>query len=204
MAPFTLEHFGNPSSSHIYGVSSKSAIKAARLAVRSLIGLDCTNESNEDLIFTSCGTESDNGAISIALHHFSTRPDSGAAVPRVISSSIEHPGVINFLLHLKAEGRINLCILPVDSQGFVSLSDLEGSLTTDTALVTIMHSNNEVGVIQPLKKISKTIQDFNLANKVDILLHSDIAQSLGKCNCMLCTVVHQASVPVTLFSLQAR
>ena len=117
----------------------------------------------------------------------------------MITSSIEHPGIINFLLHLQAERRIDLCVLPVDEQGFISIPQLEQALTPATALVTVMHSNNEVGVIQPMRQISRAVRAFNASSGADVLLHSDVAQSLGalQCSAVQCSAV-QCSAPTVL------
>jgi cysteine desulfurase len=98
----------------------------------------------------------------------------------VITTSVEHPAILAYLKHLQKYGRIDLIVLPVTKEGFVLIEDVEQHLTTSCALVTIMHSNNEVGTIQPIGKISKAIQDFNSQNGCSILFHSDAAQSAGK------------------------
>jgi len=182
--PFTLEHFGNPSSSHVFGASSKVAIDMARSQVMSLLDPQFQGGLTRDIVFTSCGTESDNGAITIALHHYNSRPKTGRAgadgLPQVIASSIEHPGILKHLQHLQTHSVIELCLLPVDSQGFVCLEQLRVLLGPTTALVTIMHSNNEVGVIQSLRVVADLVRASNAECGADTLFHSDVAQSLGK------------------------
>lgn len=176
--PYLTACFGNPSSSHAFGKPCKNALITSRTQIGRLV--NATNPQQE-IYFTSCGTESDNFAIDIALHNYRQQNDAvGYDVPKVITSAIEHPAILNYLKHLQKSKFIDLVILGVDSEGFVNLAELERSLSDNTALVTIMHSNNEVGTIQPLRRISKLIHSYNERRKVQILLHSDAAQSLGK------------------------
>lgn len=183
MEPYFTLYFGNPSSSHLFGPTSKRAIELARFQVAKLIS--CTAPYDE-IIFTGCGTESDNRAIDIAIHQYlkqrglSMRTCPDELLPEVVTSPIEHPAVLCYLRDLKNQGLIKLHILPVNSEGFVTLSEVEKVLTKNTALVTIMHSNNEVGTLQPIRAISRVIQNFNRREKTKILFHSDAAQSVGK------------------------
>ena len=220
MLPFTSTHFGNPSSSHCYGKLSKTAIITARKSVAKLIN----SESDSCIVFTGCGTESDNRAIDIAIHHYYTRSKSNntalpLTLPRIVTSAIEHPGILKYLQYLvegipgrEMQPRIDLVILPVNKEGFVELDVLKGALTPTTVLVTIMHSNNEVGTIQPIKKISIIIKQYNMDNNVDILLHSDAAQSFGKVmvdvqylGVDMCTIVgHKFGAPKGIAALYIR
>ena len=179
IAPFIASCFGNPSSSHIFSDPAKLAVRTARTLVGNLI-----NSANpeREIYFTSCGTESDNRAIDIAIaHHINClAPGSGSILPNIITSAIEHPAVLCYLRLLKSQGKISLTVIEVDESGLVRDELIQSSLSIATALVTIMHSNNEVGTIQPLRKIADAVKAFNKANKVHILLHSDAAQSIGK------------------------
>lgn len=183
MEPFFTIHFGNPSSSHLFGPDAKRAIDLARLQVAKMIS--CTSPS-EEIVFTSCGTESDNSAIDIAIFQYLKRRQLTPRtcpieqLPEIITTAIEHPAVLCYLRNLKLDGSIKLVILSVNSEGFVSLNELERVLTVNTALVSIMHSNNEVGTLQPIRAISHTISAFNRRNKTKVLFHSDAAQSVGK------------------------
>jgi cysteine desulfurase len=162
MRPFLEEHFGNPSSTHGYGLQTKRAIEIARQQVATL--LSC--QPNE-IVFTSGGTESNNYAIrGAALAH---RQKGN----HIITTQIEHPAVIEVCKYLEEQG-FRITYLPVDELGMVSVSAVEAAITAQTVLITIMHANNEVGTIQPIKQISK------LAEKHGIILHTDAAQSLGK------------------------
>ena len=178
MLPYTCERFGNPSSLHVYGESSAKCVRDARANIRSLIGA-C---NNHNIVFTSCGTESDNRAIDIALSaaRHSRKTSQGKLkyyTPHVVTCSIEHPAVLVYLQHLAYTGEIQLSIVPVDGAGVVSADDVESALSDDTAMVTIMHSNNEVGVLQPIEDIARRVH----ARKGQyIFVHTDAAQSLGK------------------------
>jgi len=162
MTPFLYEHFGNPSSSHPYGVVTKRAIEAARAEVATLLGCQPA-----EVIFTSGGTESNNYAIKgVAL----AGRDRGN---HVITSAVEHPAVTEVCAWLKGQG-FRITVLAVDEYGMVDPADLERAITPDTLLVTVMHANNEVGTIQPIAELAE------IAHRHGALLHTDAAQSVGK------------------------
>lgn len=163
MFPFFKEHFGNPSSSHIYGKSAKEAVIHAREQVAKLI-----NSEPDEILFTSGGTESDNHAIiGTALANM----EKGK---HIITSQIEHPAVLETLQYLQERFGFKITYLPVDSYGLVDPSDVERAITKQTVLITIMHANNEVGTIEPIEEIGK------IAKQKDTTFHSDAAQSCGK------------------------
>jgi cysteine desulfurase len=162
MAPYLYEHFGNPSSSHPFGVATKRAVEAARTQVAAV--LEC---QPSQVIFTSGGTESNNHAIKgAALAH----RDQG---DQIITSSVEHPAVIQVCHWLETQG-FRLTVLPVDESGLVTPADLERVITPDTLLVTVMHANNEVGTVQPVAALAE------IAHRHGALMHTDAAQSVGK------------------------
>ncbi|MCD4817383.1 MAG: cysteine desulfurase [Candidatus Cloacimonetes bacterium] len=164
MRPFLDEYFGNPSSSHIYGLKTKMAVENAREQVAKLINCEPT-----EIIFTSGGTEANNFAIrGIAFAH----QNRGN---HIITSSIEHPAVIQVCKYLEKFG-FETTYLPVDKFGMVNHQDVEAAIRNETILITIMHANNEVGTIQPIAKIGE------IAQKHNIFFHTDAAQSLGKIN----------------------
>ena len=162
MVPYLYEHFGNPSSSHPYGVATKQAVEAARTEVATLLGCQ-----PDEVIFTSGGTESNNYAIK------------GAALANwgrgkhIITSAVEHPAVAEVCHWLEEQG-FRVTVLPVDEFGLVDPADLEQAITTDTLLVTVMHANNEVGTIQPIAELA------GIAHRHGALMHIDAAQSVGK------------------------
>lgn len=163
MRPYLEEHFGNPSSSHSFGVQTKDAVENARRQVASLL-----NCQPDEIVFTSGGTEANNYAIrGIAF----SRQNEGN---HIITTQIEHPAVIEVCKFLEEHG-FEVTYLPVDEFGLVSVSDVEKAIRkTKTILITIMHANNEVGTIQPIEEISK------LARGRGIIMHTDAAQSVGK------------------------
>jgi cysteine desulfurase len=167
--------FGNPSSGHIYGDIAKNIVAEARRNVGNLINTPYP----DSIIFTSCGTESDNRAIDLALHIFHTNNPS-VILPIIITSIIEHPAISKYLLYLQTMKRISLHIVTVNNEGFVSADDVEALFNPKVALVTIMQSNNEVGTIQPIRDIGQRINKYNTDNNCQIIFHSDAAQSIGK------------------------
>ncbi|HSM26412.1 MAG TPA: cysteine desulfurase family protein, partial [Anaerolineaceae bacterium] len=162
MLPYLFDHFGNPSSSHIFGVHTKMAVEFARKQVADLIGA-----RPSEVIFTSGGTEANNYAINgYCLNH----QNRGK---HIITSSIEHPAVIEVCNNLLNDG-FELTVLPVDHTGMVNVNELKSAIRDDTILISIMHANNEVGTIQPIREIAR------IANEHQIVFHSDAAQSTGK------------------------
>ena len=162
MLPYFQTGFGNPSSSYSIGRENLRAVNRARKQVADLI-----NARPEEITFTSGGTESNNHAIlGTAIAH----QEKGK---HLITSEIEHPAVTNVCLHLAALGW-EITWLSVDRTGKVDPKYLESAIRPDTVLVSIMHANNEVGTIQPIKEISEITRHKN------ILLHTDAAQSIGK------------------------
>ena len=160
MAECLRHNFGNPSSAHPYGEKAKKAVEDARGKVANLI-----RAVPDEIIFTSGGTEANNLAIFGTAQMFK----SG----HIISSSIEHPSVMNTLKHL--EGRnFRITYLPVDKYGIIDPDDLKKHIKSNTFLITIMHSNNETGSIQPIAEIG------DIAKGKGIVFHCDAAQSVGK------------------------
>ena len=161
MLPYFGELYGNPSSMHSFGGQVGRKIKTAREQVASLL-----NAFPEEIVFTSCGTESDNSAIRSALF---TQPDK----KHVIISRVEHPAVRALCAHLATQG-YRITELPVDKSGLLDLENLEKSMTPDTAIVSLMWGNNETGVIFPVEQAAA------LAHQRGILFHTDAVQSVGK------------------------
>lgn len=167
MLPFLTQHFGNASSSHAYGKLTRRAIDASRTNVAKLI-----EATPDEIIFTSCGTESNNTVLySCAM---AARAKSRDAPPHIVTSCIEHPAVLACVTHLAQQGLVTYTAVPVDSEGLVNPADVEAAITPETALVSIMHSNNEVGSLQPIKEIAQ------IARSRGVLMHTDAAQSMGR------------------------
>lgn len=162
MLPFIQTFFGNPSSSYSIGRGNKEAINKARKQVANLI-----NAKPEEIVFTSCATESNN----LAIHGFVlANKDKGK---HIITSAIEHPAVTEVCKYLNSLG-FEITYLPVDTFGMVNPKDVENAVRPDTVLITIMHANNEVGTIQPIGEIA------TIAKQKNIIFHTDAAQSVGK------------------------
>ncbi len=162
MKPFLDNYFGNPSSSHKYGIETKMAVEKARKQLALLMNCDV-----EEIVFTSGGSESNNYAIKgYALAH---RRQGN----HIITSSVEHPAVLEVCRYLETKG-FEVSYLPVDAQGRVSPAQLKAAIKPSTILVSIMHANNEVGVIEPIAELAA------IAHKQGVVFHSDGAQSVGK------------------------
>jgi cysteine desulfurase len=156
------EEFGNPSSSHLYGTEPEQAVNKAREQIAG--PLNCRPQ---EIIFTSGGTESNNYAIKGAAQAYRHKGN------HIITSQIEHPAVLEVCAYLEDKG-FEVTYLAVDEYGLVNTADVKNAIRADTILITIMHANNEVGTIQPIREISA------LAREHGILLHTDAAQSIGK------------------------
>ncbi|MFO7525720.1 MAG: selenide, water dikinase SelD [Ignavibacteriaceae bacterium] len=162
MLPFIHTHFGNPSSSHLFGTEAKRAVEKARKQVADLL-----NCNVDEIVFTSGGSESNNYAIRGAA--FANRTKGN----QIITSSVEHPAVTEVCSFLERCG-FKITYLPVDEYGMVDPQSVLDSITSQTIMITVMHANNEVGTIQPINEIGKIAQEHG------IIFHSDCAQSVGK------------------------
>lgn len=161
MAWFLREHFGNPSSLYPIGRKVKEIMNEARERVAGSLGVD-----RGEIFFTGSGTESDNFAVFGTL-------DAAPEKNEFVTSAIEHPAVIEAAKALERRG-VKVTYLPVDEYGTVSLDDLRSALTPKTALVSVMHANNEIGTIQPIPEIVR------IARERDVPVHTDAVQSFGK------------------------
>jgi cysteine desulfurase len=161
MAPWLREGFGNPSSDHVFGRRARAAVDRARAEVAALIGA-----GDDEIVFTSGGTEANN----LAIFGVMQRQPPGR---RVLTSTIEHPATSVPCRRLEAQG-FGVDRIAVDSGGRVRTDRARDAIGSSTALVSVMHSNNETGVIQPLAELSR------LARSAGALVHTDAAQSAGK------------------------
>ncbi|MEM9411981.1 MAG: cysteine desulfurase family protein [Planctomycetota bacterium] len=164
MQPFFMEHFGNPSSSHSFGRAAAEAIEDARGKVAGMI-----NSNPDEIVFTSGGTEANNLALKGAL----LKTTGGIPGGHLIISSIEHPAITAPARFLERLG-IDLTIVPCDSQGIVDPDEIRSAIRPDTVLVSVMHSNNEVGSLQLIEEISQICREH------EVLIHTDASQSCGK------------------------
>lgn len=164
MLPFFSGDFGNASSIHTVGQRARAAVETAREQVAALV-----NARPQEIVFTSGGTESDNHAIFGVIQPL--LPSSPR--PHIITSSIEHEAVLNTCQALEKQGAA-VTFLPVSRDGAIPLDALRNSIRPETALITLMHANNELGTIQPLAEIGR------IAAEHDIHFHTDAVQSAGK------------------------
>lgn len=163
MLPFLQEDaFGNPSSIYSYGREARSAVEEAREKIAGLIGA-----KPEEIFFTSGGTEADNLALVGAAAAYENKGR------HIITSSIEHHAVLDTAQYLMGHG-FKVTFLPVTPEGLVQVEDVKKAITDETILISVMHVNNEVGTIQPIREIGQ------LARERGIIFHTDAVQSIGK------------------------
>jgi cysteine desulfurase len=161
MLPYFSEYYGNPSSMHFFGGQVQKKVDEARAKVADFLGTD-----PPEIVFTSCGTESDNAAILGTLDSFPEKR-------HLITTRVEHPAVGNLSTYLGRKG-YRITELSVDREGRLDLDELKESLTDETALVTIMYANNETGVIFPIEEIG------DIVKAKGIPFHTDAVQAAGK------------------------
>ena len=161
MMPYFRNLYGNPSSMHSFGGQVAQKIREAREQAAALIGA-----TPEEIIYTSCGTESDNAAIRSAL---AAHPDRR----HIVTTRVEHPAVKSLCAHLTRQG-YRVTELPVDKNGLLDMDQFERSLSADTAVVSLMWANNETGVLFPVEQAAE------IAREKGILFHTDAVQAVGK------------------------
>jgi len=161
MLPFLSENYGNPSSMHSFGGDVATNIKQARENVAALIGATA-----DEIVFTSCGTESDGTAIRAAIE---SNPDK----KHILTTRVEHPAIKSLYETLSKKG-YRVTFVPVDGQGRLDLDYLYDNLSEDTAVVSVMWANNETGVIFPIEEISREVKSRG------IVFHTDAVQAVGK------------------------
>lgn len=163
MLPLFTEQFGNASSKHEFGEEGAAALRDARRQVQELIGA----ASEQEIVFTSGGTESDNAAICSALQSQADRNE-------IITSQVEHPAVLALCEHLEKSGRAKIHYIPVDTHGRLDEDAYRRALSAKVACVSLMWANNETGVVFPIERFAK------LAHEAGALFHSDAVQAAGK------------------------
>ena len=161
MLPYFTNSFGNPSSIYACGQDAKEAIEGARASVAALIGA-----RDEEIIFTSGGTEADNAALKGVAYA------RGGRGQHIITSSIEHHAILETSHFLETQG-FEITYLPVDEYGMVDPDDVRRAITDKTIIVSIMHANNEVGTIQPVAEIAR------ITREAGVYLHTDAVQAVG-------------------------
>ncbi|MCK5695465.1 MAG: cysteine desulfurase NifS [Desulfobacula sp.] len=162
MLPYFGELYGNPSSMHTFGDQVDKKMKQARQRVADFINAD-----PDEIIFTSCGTESDNSAIYSAINAYPEKK-------HIITSNVEHPAVNKFYQQLQKTKGYEVTFVPVDKKGLLDLDLLYNSISDNTAIISLMWANNETGVMFPIEEIAKK------ANEKGVLFHTDAIQAAGK------------------------
>jgi cysteine desulfurase len=176
MLPYFHDLYGNPSSMHSFGGQVGAKLKEARQKMASLIGA-----TPDEILVTSCGSESDNTAIRATLESY---PDK----KHIITTRVEHPAILNLCEYL-AENGYRVTFLPVDRQGRLNPEDLYKSLSDNTAIVSIMWANNETGVIFPIEEMARVVRERG------VVFHTDAVQAVGK------IPINVQQVPVDMLSL---
>ncbi len=161
MQPYLSELYGNPSSMHTFGGQLHRKVEEAREKVAALIGAEPA-----EIIFTSCGTESDNTAIMSALESYPNKR-------HVITTRVEHPAILNFCKYLQRKG-YRVTFIPVNKAGNLDIDTLHACLDDDTAIVSVMYANNETGVIFPVEEIAEFVKNRGA------IFHTDAVQVIGK------------------------
>lgn len=176
MLPYLSELYGNPSSMHVFGGQVAEAVDTARERMAALLGAD-----PDEIIFTSCGSESDNTAVWSAIR---TQPEKR----HLITTRVEHPAVLNVMQYWERQG-YRVTYLSVDGKGRLDLDEYAAALSEDTALASIMFANNEVGNIYPIQRMAE------MAKERGVLFHTDAVQAVGK------TPIDLAHLPADMLSL---
>ena len=168
MRPYLCEKYGNPSSIYTFGGELAADIERARIEVAELLGASWRNNLGQatEIIFTSCGTESDNAALRSALEVQSGRR-------KIVTSKVEPPAILNLCRELEREG-YTVETIGVDGDGRLDMSALERAVDSETALVTLMWANNEIGNIYPVEEVAR------IAHRAGALFHTDAVQAAGK------------------------
>lgn len=178
MKPYFMQKFGNASEPHSFGQEARIAVEQARKQVA-----DAINSAPFEITLTSCATESINLAHKGLIE--ATTKQSPDIKPHIITTSIEHKAVLETCRHLEEMKLAEVTYLPVDQYGLINIEDLKKSIKPNTALISVMYVNNEVGTIQPIEEIGQLVKEINkkLPNNRRIYFHTDATQAIGHLNC---------------------
>ena len=177
MLPFFNDLYGNPSSAHAFGGQVQKKVDQARGAIASFF-----QAQPWDIVFTSCGTESDNTAIRSALQ---AQPGKR----HIVTTRVEHPAILSLCQHLEKHEDCSVTYLAVDNQGRLDLDQIKESITDETAIVSVMWANNETGVVFPIPEIAEIVKSKG------VIFHSDAVQAVGK------LPIDLTRIPVDMLSL---
>ncbi|MCD6460064.1 cysteine desulfurase NifS [bacterium] len=176
MMPYLSNEYGNPSSMHFFGGKINRKLNEAREQIADII-----NARPDEIIFTSCGTESDNTALMSTLECYPQKP-------HIVTTRVEHSAIMNMCKYLSRKG-ISVTYLPVDRNGMIDLNQLEDSISESTAIVSIMFANNETGVVYPIDKIA------SITKAKGAVFHTDAVQAVGK------IPIDLSKIPIDILSL---
>jgi len=176
MMPYLKDKYGNPSSIHKFGQEASEAIDEAREKVAKFLGC-----KSSEIIFTGSASESDNLAIGGVIKAIRRQKQAGEKI-HVITSRIEHKAILETLKDLEREG-VKVSYLPVGRDGIINLDDLKAEITPETDLISIMYANNEMGAIQPIKKIGQIVAEINKKEEHPVYFHTDAVQAAQWLNC---------------------
>lgn len=174
MESYLKQEYGNPSSIHSLGQEAKVAVDKARERLSSFL-----NCSPSEVIFTGSATEANNLALQGLVRSLDSKP-------HIITSAIEHHAILHPVEYLEEEGLVEATYLPVNKEGLVKASEVEQAIQDNTALISIMYANNEIGTIQPISEIGKIVEKVNDEREEDqpeILFHTDAVQAVNYLNC---------------------
>lgn len=180
MMPYFFKKYGNPSSIHVFGRESRSAIEETRKKIANFL-----NCKNDEIIFTSGGTESDNLAIKGLIDNFYFKQNKKL---HIITSSFEHHAVLETCKNLEKKGMAQVTYIKPNREGIICLNDIKKAVKKNTILISIMYVNNEIGTVQPIKKIAQWVERFNKLNRKNnntspIYFHTDAVQALEYQEC---------------------
>lgn len=172
MKPWLQKHYGNPSAIHDEGVLARQAIEKARTSVARILGVRQT-----EVFFTGSGTEANNLAINGLIEHLANNTNVPLSEMEVITTAIEHPSVSKALLHLKKQHGLVVHHAPLNEHGLVDVRAFSQLLNERTRLVTVAYVNSEVGVVQPIKQLTRAVRQFNREQTKTVKVHIDAAQA---------------------------
>jgi cysteine desulfurase len=176
MAPYLGDKYGNPSSIHKFGQEANDAVNIAREKIAKFLNCKAT-----EIVFTGSASESDNLAIRGLIKALKRKKQAGERI-HIVTTKIEHKAVLETCKDLEKDG-IRVTYLPVGLDGLINLDDLKAEITPETDLVTVMYANNEMGAIQPIKRIGHIIAEINKNKEHHIYFHVDAVQAANWLNC---------------------
>jgi cysteine desulfurase len=176
MMPYFSKLYGNPSALYKEALIAKAAVKESRTTIARLL-----NVKPEEVIFTSGGTESDNLAVLGVFTAFKKRFEKEGMQPHIVTTNIEHPGILEICQYIQKLGG-EVSYVPVEENGIVSPAKIKAALKPNTALVSVMYANNEIGTIQPLRDIARSIQEYKKSLNPELpnlypYFHTDASQA---------------------------